>query len=128
ILKICESVTTKRLAKKVLELANIEHKNISEISKKDLQTLSDYLLEFTLQVDSVQTKEKAFVNAGGVLTKELNPKTFETKKAKGLYFIGETVDVHGPIGGFNITIALSTGYLCAQSIVDDIHGNKSDVL
>ncbi|MBU1020782.1 MAG: aminoacetone oxidase family FAD-binding enzyme [Firmicutes bacterium] len=122
ILKILESVTTKRLAKKVLELSKIDNKNISEISKKDLQVLSDYLLAFTLKVDSVQTKDKAFVNAGGILTKELSPKSFETKKHQGCYFIGETVDIHGPIGGFNITIALSTGFLCATSIVDEIKG------
>jgi predicted Rossmann fold flavoprotein len=122
ILKLLETVTTKRLAKKILELANIENKNISEISKKDLQIVSDYLLSFTLKVDAVQTKEKAFVNAGGICTKELNPKTFETKKAKGCYFIGETVDLHGPIGGFNITIALSTGFLCAMGIIEEING------
>jgi predicted flavoprotein YhiN len=40
----------------------------------------------------------------------------ESKLNKGMYFIGETLNVHGPIGGFNITIALSTGYSAASNI------------
>ena len=46
----------------------------------------------------------------------INPKTMESKVIPGLYFIGETVDIHGPIGGFNITIALSTGFKCGNNI------------
>ena len=116
ILKILEKLTTKRLSRKILELSNIENKNIKEISKKDINKIIEYLTNFTIPIDRVQSKEKAFVNAGGIITKGLNPKTMESKKVPGLYFIGETVDVHGPIGGFNVTIALSTGYKCGNNI------------
>ncbi len=116
ILKILEKLTTKRLSKKVLELSNIENKNIKEISKKDISKIIELLTNFTIPIDRVQSKEKAFVNAGGIITKGLNPKTMESKKVPGLYFIGETVDIHGPIGGFNVTIALSTGYKCGNNI------------
>ena len=40
-----------------------------------------------MKIDKVQTKERAFVNAGGILTKELNPKTMEVKEKKGLYLL-----------------------------------------
>ena len=116
ILKILERLTTKRLSRKVLELSNIENKNIKEISKKDINKIVELLTNFTIPIDRVQSKEKAFVNAGGIITKGLNPKTMESKKVPGLYFIGETVDIHGPIGGFNVTIALSTGYKCGNNI------------
>ena len=41
----------------------------------------------------------------------------EVKTHDNLYFIGETTDLHGPIGGYNITIALSTGYLSSHDII-----------
>lgn len=116
ILKILERLTTKRLSKKILDLSKIINKNINEISKKDLNLIVEMLTSFTIPIDKVQSKEKSFVNAGGIITKNLNPKTMESKEVSGLYFIGETVDVHGPIGGFNITIALSMGYKCGNSI------------
>jgi len=116
ILKVLEKLTTKRLSRKILELSKIENKNINEISKKDISKVIDTLTNFTIPIDRVQSREKAFVNAGGIDTKGINPKTMESKDVSGLYFIGETVDVHGPIGGFNITIALSTGYKCGNNI------------
>ena len=41
----------------------------------------------------------------------------EAKRLSNLYFIGETVDLHGPIGGYNITIALSTAVIAAKDII-----------
>lgn len=116
ILKVLEKLTTKRLAKKILDLASISNKNINEISKKDVNRIIELLTNFTIEIERVQVKEKAFVNAGGISTKGINPKTMESKVLPHLYFVGETVDLHGPIGGFNITIALSTGYKCGSSI------------
>ncbi len=120
ILRVLEKLTTKRLSRKILEIANIENKNIKEISKKGINKIIELLTKFSIPIDRVQTKDKAFVNAGGIITKELNPKTMESKKIPGLFFIGETVDVHGPIGGFNVTIALSMGYKCGNSIVKEM--------
>ena len=70
-----------------------------------------------IKIDSVEEVSKAFVNGGGVLVSELHPKSFESKKVKGLYFVGETVDLHGPIGGFNVTIALSSGYAASSHLI-----------
>lgn len=120
ILKTLEKLTTKRLSKKILDLLDISNKNINEISKKDINRIIECLINFTIPIDKVQSKEKSFVNAGGIITNSINPKTMEIKKIPRLYFIGETVDVHGPIGGFNITIALSMGYKCGNSIIKSI--------
>jgi predicted Rossmann fold flavoprotein len=120
IIKVLEQLTTKRLANKILELANVSNKNTNEISKKDINRIIDLLINFTVEIDAVEDKEKAYVNMGGISTKALDPKTMETKIHKGLYFIGETVDVHGPIGGYNITMALSMGHLCANHIVQSL--------
>jgi predicted Rossmann fold flavoprotein len=124
ILKILENLTTKKLAKVILEKLKMTPKNINEVSKKDLNAIIDMILNFTITIDRVEDKEKAYVNRGGILTSELDPASMETKKVKGIYFIGETVDIHGPIGGFNITIAMSTGHRCAKSIVSRLTKRK----
>jgi predicted Rossmann fold flavoprotein len=117
ILSQLDQLMPKRLSKKILELLNISNKKVIELSKKDLNLLIENIINFKIKIDSVQVKELAYVNAGGIDTKELNPKSFEVKNIPGLYFIGETVDVHGPIGGYNVTIGLSMGYLCANDII-----------
>ncbi len=59
---------------------------------------------------------KAEVTAGGVDTNELSAKTMESRKAPGLYFIGEVVDVTGHLGGFNFQWAWASGYCAGQSV------------
>ena len=54
--------------------------------------------------------EEAIVTSGGISTKEINPKTMESKIVQGLYFAGEIIDVDAYTGGFNLQIAWSTGY------------------
>lgn len=124
LIKFLESITVKSLAKKVIELAEIPNKNMKEISSKQYQVLIDTLLALKIPIDRVETTERAFVNKGGISTTELDPKTMQVKQIKGLYAIGETVDVHGPIGGFNITIAMSAGFAAAHDIVHQIQAEK----
>ncbi|MDC0558937.1 NAD(P)/FAD-dependent oxidoreductase [Candidatus Izimaplasma bacterium] len=114
--KSLESIMQKRLARVILEHLGIENKPVNQISNKDINKLTDFIVNFKVPIDSVQNKDNSFVNKGGVSVKELNPKTMETKKIEGLFYAGEVADLHGPIGGFNVTIALSTGYKAANSI------------
>jgi len=58
---------------------------------------------------------KAEVTAGGVDTNELSAKTMESRKAPGLYFIGEVVDVTGHLGGFNFQWAWASGFSAGQA-------------
>jgi len=60
--------------------------------------------------------EKAEVTAGGVDTEELSSKTMESKKAPGLFFIGEVVDVTGHLGGFNFQWAWASGAAAGRAI------------
>ncbi len=115
-----EEFTIKRLAKFLMSYLNLENKKVKETSNKTLNKLIESLLRFEVEVTKVEDKELAYVNGGGVSVKELNPKTFMTKKQRNLFFIGETVDVHGPIGGFNITIASSMGHTVADAISKNI--------
>ena len=120
VLKQLEQMVSKRLARKILSLLNIENRKLSEISKKTIQTIIDKIVRFEVNVVRVEDKEKSYVNKGGILINELKPSTMETKKEKGLYFIGETVNIHGPIGGYNITIAFATGTLAALNISEEL--------
>ena len=58
----------------------------------------------------------AEVSLGGIDTDELSSKTFETKKIKGLYLIGEAVDVTGHLGGFNFQWAWASGWCAGQFV------------
>jgi hypothetical protein len=60
--------------------------------------------------------KKAEVTRGGVDTAELSPKTMESKKVPGLYFIGEVVDVTGWLGGYNFQWAWSSGYAAGSAV------------
>jgi predicted flavoprotein YhiN len=63
-------------------------------------------------VEGFRPIDEAIVTSGGVSTKEVNPRTMESKLVSGLYFAGEVLDLDGYTGGFNLQIAWSTGY-CA---------------
>ena len=117
IIRVFEKLTIKRLARFLLiNLGFKDDKVVASISKNDKQLILNKLLKFNVLIDRVESIENSFVNGGGISTNEINPKTMESKLNKGMYFIGETLNVHGPIGGFNITIALSTGYSAASNI------------
>ena len=60
--------------------------------------------------------EEAIITAGGISVREINPKTMESKRVRGLFFAGEVIDVDGFTGGFNLQIAYATAYLAAQSL------------
>ena len=79
------------------------------VSNEQLRALAREGKAFSFTSHGTQPIEKAFVTGGGVKTKELNPKTMESKLKDGLHFCGEVIDVHGYTGGYNITSALVTG-------------------
>ena len=92
--------------------------NVNKYSKNDKQQfrLKSLLKNFPLQFDRIDDLDFAIVTSGGVSTKEINPKTMQSKIINNLYFAGEVIDVDALTGGFNIQIALATGYVVAQSI------------
>ena len=113
-----EGVVIKRLVKMIPEWLQITPKNINEYAKKERDLILSTILKFKVLIDRVESIEHAFVNAGGIDANELDPKTMMSKTHRGLYFIGEINDLQGPIGGFNLTIAFSTGHLAATNIIN----------
>ena len=73
------------------------------------------LKEFIIKIKGFRPIEEAIITSGGINIKEINPKTMESKKIKGLYFAGEIIDVDAYTGGFNLQIAYSTGYVAGMT-------------
>jgi len=73
------------------------------------------LKDFRMPVTGTAGFSQAMVTRGGVSLKDINPRTLESRKVRGLYFAGEIIDVDGDTGGFNLQAAFSTGYLAGLS-------------
>lgn len=91
----------------------------NSITKEQRHRLVEVIKNFTVEISGFRPIEEAIITSGGVSTKEINPKTMESKLCKGLYFAGEVIDVDAYTGGFNLQIAFSTGYLAGISSACD---------
>ena len=87
------------------------NKKVNEITKKEREELIKQIKDFEIIIKGFRPIEEAIITSGGIRIKEINPKTMESKKVKGLYFAGEIIDVDSYTGGFNLQIAYSTGYV-----------------
>ena len=87
---------------------------LAEWSEKRLTALAHDLEHWRLRPVGSEGYRTAEVTLGGVDTAGLNSKTMETKTIKGLYFIGEVVDVTGWLGGYNLQWAWSSGWCAGQ--------------
>ena len=61
--------------------------------------------------------KESIVTIGGVSTDDVNPETMESRKVPGLFFAGEVLDIDGPTGGYNLSLAFATAHLAVSSIV-----------
>ena len=108
-------IINEKLIDDILKISKIKpHTLARKISKSDLENLINNLKELTFNVSQIHDKENAQVTIGGFDSNFINPKTMESLKAKGVFIIGESLDVAGDCGGYNIQWAASSAYLCAQ--------------
>ena len=84
----------------------------TKLSKK----IANLMLNWRFEVIDTHGFRHAEVSGGGINTQEINPKTFESKKKKNLYFIGECLDVVGKRGGYNFAFAWASAYTAAKAI------------
>ncbi|WP_312668153.1 NAD(P)/FAD-dependent oxidoreductase [Tissierella praeacuta] len=102
----------KRLIIPLLKETNIDkNKNVASLSKDEMRKLSEILTSWSFKVIGSQSWGNAQVTAGGVNTAEVDNKTMESKIVKGLYIVGELLDIDGDCGGFNLQWAWSSGYI-----------------
>ena len=101
----------------IIELSHIDaEKRVNEITKEERKNLIQLLKNFTIMIKGFRPVEEAIITCGGINTKEINPKTMESKLIKGLYFAGEIIDVDAYTGGFNLQIAYSTGNTAGMNV------------
>ena len=106
-----DKLLPQKLIPVVIEKSGIDpNKKVNEITKDERKEIVKILKKFTLEISRFRPIEEAIITSGGISTKEINPKTMESKIIEGLYFAGEVIDVDGYTGGFNLQISYSTGY------------------
>ena len=87
----------------------------ADLSKIQLQSLVNQLINGTFQVNGKSTFKEEFVTAGGIDLKEINFKTMESKLHEHLYFAGEIVNIDAITGGFNFQNAWTSGFIVANN-------------
>ena len=111
-----DDLLPQKLIPVIVKLSGIHpEKYVNQITKEERRRLVKQLKNLELTITGSRSLKEAIVTAGGVCTDEINPSTMESKLIKGLYFAGEVIDVDAYTGGFNLTIAFSTGYLAGMS-------------
>lgn len=93
--------------------SDLRANKITRDMRKDLLWL---LKNLTFTVKGTRPIDEAIITAGGIKVNEIDPKTMQSKRIKGLYFAGEVIDVDAYTGGFNLQIAFSTGALAGNSV------------
>lgn len=88
-----------------------------QVSSKERKRIRTLLKNFYFTIDGHRSFKEAIITAGGISTREISPKTLESKLVPGLYFAGEVVDLDAETGGYNLQIAFSTGWLAGRSAV-----------
>lgn len=101
----------------IVKLSQIDpDKKVNLVTRDERKNLVKLLKELKLSITGVRPISEAIVTSGGIDTKEIDPSTMNSKMISNLSFAGEVIDVDAFTGGFNIQIALSTGYLAGKSI------------
>jgi predicted Rossmann fold flavoprotein len=94
----------------------VGNKRISEYSKVEIQKLIEVFQHWKIIPSGTEGYTIAEVTRGGVDTNEISSQTFESKKVKGLFFVGEVLDVTGWLGGYNFQWAWSSGFCAGQAV------------
>lgn len=107
----------KKLIPVIIELWGVDaRKKVNEITKAERRSLVSLLKNLRIDISGFYTIDSAIITRGGVSVKEIDPKTMRSLLIPNLYFAGEVMDVDAYTGGFNLQIAFSTGFLCANNM------------
>lgn len=110
-------VISNKLAPLLLEICKIDKElSVKDINAKQIRGIVNTLINWRFKVTDTQGFKHAEASGGGVRTDEVDNKTYESKKCKGLYFAGEVLDIVGNRGGYNLQFAWASGFLVGKSI------------
>ncbi len=119
----CENLLSgfmpKKLGEMIIKSLGISSaKNVGELSSGEIKQLVSFIKGFSFDVSELKGFEDAQTASGGIALNEVDRKTLECKKVKGLYFAGEMLDIDALCGGYNLWWAWSSGRLCGESIAE----------
>ena len=111
-----DALLPKKLVPVIVRLTDIKPSTkVNQITRNQRAILVNALKDLKVTVLRTRPVEEAIVTRGGVDTKQIDPRSMQSKLVSGLYFAGEVIDVDAYTGGFNLQIAFSTGRLAGQS-------------
>ncbi len=113
--KLLVSVLPSRIALTILKSAQITHTDKPKAYLVD--RLVDQIKNFTLRVEGTAGFESSQVTAGGISTKEVAVATMQSKKVSNLFIVGETLNVDGNCGGYNLQWAFTSAMIAAEGIL-----------
>lgn len=118
---VMDGLVPHNLGQQILVLAGMSPQTpVNSVTQAQRTKLLQLLKGLPLTPKGLRSIEEAIVTRGGVNVKEINPSTMESKRASGLYFAGEVMDVDAHTGGFNLQIAFSTGALAGMSAAEGV--------
>jgi hypothetical protein len=103
------------LAGALCEQAGAAQVRAAEVPQGAREKLLTLLTQLPFTVVGTEGFEHAMVTRGGVSLKEVDPRTLQSRKARGLFFAGEVLDLDGPCGGYNLHWAFASGWLAGCS-------------
>lgn len=111
-----DDLLPKKLVAVMIERSGIDPlTKVHEVTKVQRQKLVELFKGFDFTVTGTRSLKEAIITAGGVHVSDIDPYTMESKKVKGMFFVGEVLDIDALTGGFNLQVAFSTGYLAGIS-------------
>ena len=115
---VMPGLTGRSMAPVVLSLAGVDGSTpVHAVTHAQRTAIMKILKAFPVSVSDMRPVDEAIVTSGGISTKEVNPRTMESKIVPGLYFAGEVLDLDAYTGGFNLQIAWCTAFTAASAIV-----------
>ena len=112
-----EGILNYKLIKVILKLSNInENLKYSELTNKQKEDLINNLYNYKVNITGTKSFDNSQVTKGGLNLNEINISTMESKKIKGLYIVGELLDLDGDCGGYNLTLSFITGLIAGSNI------------
>jgi predicted Rossmann fold flavoprotein len=103
------------------------HKEANQVTSIERDRLRSWLKGFRLEVTGYSSLDQAIVTAGGVDTRELDPRSMGSRLVRGLYFAGEVIDVDADTGGYNLQAAFTTGYVAGCAAAGEALARQSSV-
>ncbi len=118
---VLRGLLPKEMVAMALASAHIDkNRQAGTVRSEERKRLRQWLKNFRLKVIGHRPMAEAIITAGGVHTKEVDPRTMQSRLVRGLYLAGEVLDLQADTGGYNLQAAFSTGWLAGRSAAQSV--------